>query len=96
MKTFCSFLVLAGLIAAGPTHAAVSPAEVAKTYADIAHATFDDALLQAKNLQKDIQQLLANPKSAHLDKARAAWVTARIPYTQSEVFRFGNPPVDEW
>ena len=96
MKTIYSSLVLAGLLAAGPAQAAVSASDVAKTYADIAYATFDDALLQAKNLQKEIQQLLVKPSSESLDKARIAWITARIPYTQSEVFRFGNPPVDEW
>lgn len=97
MKSIFPSVVLACLVIAGPTQAAaVTSNEVAKTYADIAHATFDDALRQAKNLRKEVQQLLANPSPANLDKARAAWITARIPYTQSEVFRFGNPPVDEW
>lgn len=97
MKSVCSILVLASVLIAGQAQAtSVNPADVAKTYADIAHATFDDALLQAKHLQKEIQQLLAAPSAEHLESARAAWVTARVPYTQSEVFRFGNPPVDEW
>ena len=28
--------------------------------------------------------------------ARAAWVAARIPYMQTEAFRFGNKIVDDW
>ena len=31
-----------------------------------------------------------------LAAARAAWRAARVPYLQTEVFRFGNPVVDDW
>jgi putative iron-regulated protein len=97
VNSICALVVLASLLATGPAQAtSVNPADVARTYTTIAHATFDDALLQAKNLQKEVQQLLAAPSVKQLEKARAAWITARVPYTQSEVFRFGNPPVDEW
>jgi putative iron-regulated protein len=97
VKFICSSFLLTSLLAAGQAQAVtIDAADVAKTYADIAHATFDDALRQAKHLQEATHQLLAAPSPQNLEKARAAWVTARIPYTQSEVFRFGNPPVDEW
>ena len=33
---------------------------------------------------------------ATLKAAREAWLAARVPYMQTEVFRFGNPVVDEW
>ena len=33
---------------------------------------------------------------AKLAAARAAWKAARVPYSQSEGFRFGNAVVDEW
>lgn len=99
MKFFLSSLALAAFCAAGSAMAANAPVnatEVTKTYTQIAHATFEDALLQAKALQKEVQQLLAQPSADTLKRARDAWVAARVPYTQSEVFRFGNPPVDEW
>lgn len=97
MKSIYFAVFLSCVFAAGQVQGApVNPSDVTRTYADIAHATFDDALTQAKNLQQAVQQLLASPDAAHLQKARHAWITARIPYTQSEVFRFGNPPVDEW
>ena len=96
MKSICSLVALATLLVAGQAQAAsINPADVATTYADLAHATFDDTLLQAKSLQKEVRHLLAAPSAERLEKARAAWITARIPYSQSEVFRFGNPPVDE-
>jgi putative iron-regulated protein len=96
VKSICSLVALATFLVVGQAQAtSVNPAEVATTYADLAHATFDDTLLQAKNLQKEVRHLLAAPSAERLEKARAAWITARIPYSQSEVFRFGNPPVDE-
>ncbi|MEX0311053.1 MAG: imelysin family protein, partial [Tateyamaria sp.] len=31
-----------------------------------------------------------------LQAAKAAWIAARVPYQQTEVYRFGNPIVDDW
>ena len=36
------------------------------------------------------------PSAGALQVARAAWLAARVPYQQTEVFRFGNPIVDDW
>ena len=65
-------------------------------YADIANATYEDALITAKALREASQALIDNPSQETLDQARSAWKTARIPYQQSEVFRFGNTIVDDW
>ncbi|MES2821313.1 MAG: imelysin family protein [Pseudomonadota bacterium] len=65
-------------------------------YADLALAVFGDAASTGKALQAAIEALLADPSDATLQAARAAWLAARVPYMQSEVFRFGNPVVDEW
>ncbi|WP_217475011.1 imelysin family protein [Stutzerimonas stutzeri] len=69
---------------------------VVKHYADIAHAVFSDAHSTAVELQKAVDALLANPTDETLQAAKQAWLAARVPYMQSEVFRFGNPVVDEW
>ena len=69
---------------------------VVKHYGDLALAVFSDALSTAQNLQKAIDALLAQPNDATLKEAREAWLAARKPYMQSEVFRFGNPVVDDW
>jgi putative iron-regulated protein len=71
-------------------------AGVVKTYADIGQATYEDALARARLLQKAVRALVETPSEATLQAARAAWLSAREPYMQSEVFRFGNPVVDEW
>lgn len=65
-------------------------------YADLALAVFSDAHSTAVQLQQAIEALLANPSEETLQAARQAWLAARVPYMQSEVFRFGNPVVDEW
>lgn len=75
---------------------AVTPQQVAVHYADLAHATYRDSLITAQALQQAIVRLLAEPTDANLQAARDAWIQARVPYQQSEVFRFGNAVVDDW
>ncbi|MGE6742199.1 imelysin family protein [Allorhizobium pseudoryzae] len=75
---------------------AAEPTAVLTHYADLAHAKFEDALTTAKALDTAIDALIAKPSQETLAAARQAWIAARIPYQQSEVYRFGNPIVDEW
>ncbi|WPC04247.1 imelysin family protein [Pseudomonas benzenivorans] len=69
---------------------------VVSHYADLALAVFSDAASTGKALQVAIDALLAAPTPATLQAAREAWLAARVPYMQSEVFRFGNAVVDDW
>ncbi len=74
----------------------VSKTDVLKTYADIALAGYQDSLETAQKLDDAVDALLADPTDATLQAAREAWLAARVPYQQTEAFRFGNPIVDEW
>lgn len=74
----------------------VSSQAVLTTYADIAHATFEDSLTTAKALRVAVKQLLAAPTDANLQAAKDAWTAARVPYQQTEAYRFGNAMVDDW
>ncbi len=65
-------------------------------YADLALAAYSDALSEARELRGQIDALLAQPNAETLAAARQAWRDARVPYMQTEVFRFGNAVVDEW
>jgi putative iron-regulated protein len=69
---------------------------VVKTYADIALAKYEDSLTTARALDVAIDALIATPSAETLDAAKAAWKAARIPYQQTEVYRFGNAIVDDW
>ena len=71
-------------------------ADVLATYADIALAGYEDSLATAKLLDAAVDALIANPSAETLQAAKDAWKAARIPYQQTEAFRFGNPIVDEW
>ena len=75
---------------------AFSSQEVLKTYADIAEAVYEDSLDTAKVLRSVIHNFVNNPTEQNLQDAKDAWLAARVPYQQSEVYRFGNPIVDDW
>jgi putative iron-regulated protein len=75
---------------------AVEPAAIVKTYSDIALAGYEDSLTTAKALDAAVDALVAKPSAETLDAARKAWLAARVPYQQTEAFRFGNAIVDEW
>lgn len=75
---------------------AADPAGVVEHYAELAHAKYEDSLTTAKALDTAIDALIADPSEETLKAARDAWIAARVPYQQTEVYRFGNPIVDEW
>ena len=89
-------LVLAALMTTALPAFADSPAQVVDTYANIAEATYGDSLTAARVLREALGTLVAQPSEETLAAARAAWIESRIPYQQSEAFRFGNPSVDDW
>lgn len=91
-------LAMAALLAgcAQTNTPAVTQHQVVEHYANIAHAVYSDSLTSAEQLDIAIKQLLANPSEQTLAQARTAWIAARVPYQQSETFRFSNPVVDEW
>tara|TARA_R110000868_G_scaffold22768_2_gene93044 strand:+ start:3188 stop:4522 length:1335 start_codon:yes stop_codon:yes gene_type:complete len=82
-------------VAISPIDEAAGKAVVSH-YADLALAVFSDAASTGKALQNAVDVLLATPNADTLKAARDAWIVARAPYMQSEVFRFGNAVVDDW
>ncbi|WP_415233879.1 imelysin family protein [Pseudorhodobacter sp.] len=75
---------------------AATPQEVVTTYSNIAAAAYGDSLTTALALQAAVQALTDSPSETSLAAARSAWLAARVPYQQTEAFRFGNPIVDDW
>lgn len=74
----------------------VAAKAVVANYTNMVFAVFSDAESTAKTLRTAVNDFLANPNENALKKARDAWVAARVPYMQSEVFRFGNTLIDDW
>jgi putative iron-regulated protein len=73
----------------------VDSATVARHYAGIVQAGYEDALAGALDLQKAVQAFTATPTPAALDAARKAWLAAREWYGQTEAFRFYGGPIDD-
>ncbi len=91
-----ALLIASASFMAGPAAAATDAAAVLNHYAALAHAKYEDSLNTAKALDAAIDALIATPGDETLKAARAAWIKARVPYQQSEVYRFGNAVVDDW
>ncbi len=89
--------MMAGLVLpAGVMGAEPEVEAILDTYADIALAGYEDALMTAQALDAATDALIATPSEATLAAARAAWIAARPSYQQTEAFRFGNAIVDAW
>ncbi|MEP4194152.1 MAG: imelysin family protein [Aliishimia sp.] len=95
MKTTYLMTTALAVACAAPAFA-VEKSDVLDTYANIAAAKYEDSLITAQRLQSAVNALVAAPSAEALQAARAAWLVARIPYQQTEVYRFGNAIVDDW
>lgn len=82
-------------VAAAPL-AAETARDVIDGYADLALAKYTDSLAAAAALDAAIDGFIAAPSAETHQAAKDAWLAARVPYQQTEAFRFGNAVVDEW
>jgi putative iron-regulated protein len=89
-------LALSAFAAPSGRAAAPTAEAVLATYADIAQAGYEDSWLTAKNLQTAVDAFLAAPGAATHQAAKDVWLAARVPYQQTEAYRFGNAIVDDW
>ncbi|TGT72233.1 MULTISPECIES: imelysin family protein [unclassified Mesorhizobium] len=96
LAAICATAALTAAVFVLPAKAETDAKAVIKTYADIALAKYEDSLTTALALDKAVDALIANPSADTLNAAREAWKAARIPYQQTEVYRFGNKIVDDW
>ncbi|MFV0294459.1 MAG: imelysin family protein [Paracoccus sp. (in: a-proteobacteria)] len=93
---FRSTMTAISLVMLASAVLAATPEEVVDTYSDIAEAAYGDSLTTAQALREAVSALVENPSEETLSAAREAWTAARVPYQQTEAFRFGNPIVDDW
>jgi putative iron-regulated protein len=96
IPSFAAAVALFSAAVISEARAETDPAAILKTYGDIGEAMYADALTAAKNLQTAVDALIADPSEETLKAARDAWKAARVPYQQTEGFRFGNAIVDDW
>jgi putative iron-regulated protein len=84
------------MLSTGSAFAATDPAAVVKNYVELAHAKYEDALITAKTWTRRSMLFWPAPSDETLKAAKDAWIKARVPYQQTEAYRFGNPIVDDW
>jgi putative iron-regulated protein len=89
-------LLVAPLLLCSLAQAEITAPQVVNGYADLALATYSDALATALTLNESLEALVKKPSQQTLDNAKVAWLASRPSYQQSETFRFGNAIVDDW
>ena len=70
--------------------------EILANYSNIAEAKYKDALILAKEMHSSIEKFMNNTNESNFIAVKDSWLKARTIYQQTEVFRFGNPLVDDW
>jgi putative iron-regulated protein len=63
-------------------------------YTHMAYKQYQDSLEGALKLQQAVNLFLEKPDKKHMDIVKIAWITARVPYLQTEAFRFYGGPID--
>lgn len=68
--------------------------EAVSQYSAIVSASYEDSLSSAEDLDATLVALVDAPTEQALTDARDAWLDAREPYLQTEVYRFYDGPID--
>lgn len=72
----------------------VTRTDVITSNANIAYAAYADSLISAQTMRNVLATFIADPSEASLSSAKQAWLAAREPYGQTEVYRFREGPID--
>ncbi|MEZ5323991.1 MAG: imelysin family protein [Verrucomicrobiales bacterium] len=64
------------------------------TYTSIVHAGYSDSLATINGLIGAIDTLINESSDTALREAKEKWIAARLPYLQTEVFRYYDGPID--
>jgi len=72
----------------------VTPQQVVNGYVIEAAAAYERSCASASTLLATVRELCRAPTPEHLETARAAWCRARADYGLTEVYRYGDGPID--
>jgi putative iron-regulated protein len=68
--------------------------QVLATYKTLVHKTYQLSLDEGLKLQTAIAAFVAGPDAAKLTAAKQAWTQSRLPYNQTDAYRFYDGPID--
>ncbi|MEM7437849.1 MAG: imelysin family protein, partial [Myxococcota bacterium] len=77
----------------GGSIAALSQA-ASETYAEIVYQSYVDTIELSEDMEAALNAFVASPSDANLQAAKDAWLAAREPYLETEVYRFYDGPID--
>ncbi|MEO8185089.1 MAG: imelysin family protein [Deltaproteobacteria bacterium] len=81
--------------AANTSSLPANASEAVSTYADIVYASYRDASSGAQSISTAAAALVSSPSAATQSTVQRAWLDAREPYLQTEVYRFYGGPIDD-
>jgi putative iron-regulated protein len=64
-------------------------------YADVVEKGYAESLAGAEALHTALVTFTTTPSEANLQAAKDAWIAARLPYRQTEAWRFYGGPIDD-
>lgn len=64
-------------------------------YKRVVRASYADVLQTATSLRSAVDAFAAAPSEATQNAAKQAWIASRVPYSQSEAFRYYDGPIDD-
>src|SRR5262245_51946260 len=67
---------------------------VVSAYATLVYASYQDALAGTRSLAAAVDAFLDAPDHETLQRARQVWIDARVPYLQTEAYRFYDGPIE--
>lgn len=95
MKRLLSASLFLILLILASCNSAPNLEPVINNYAEIVHATYQDALTDAIELEQAVTEFTDNPSESTLQAAKEAWLSARESYGKTEAFRFYGGPIDD-
>ncbi|MEM6642104.1 MAG: imelysin family protein [Bacteroidota bacterium] len=69
--------------------------QAAENYADIVLANYNDSYTETVKLKDAIDAFVSSPTAEGFEECKKQWLEARIPYGQTEAFRFYGGPIDD-
>jgi putative iron-regulated protein len=77
-----------------PAFPAATADQVISTYKMLVHRTYQLSVDEAGKLKTAITAFVAAPDAAKLMAAKQAWLQSRLPYNQTDAYRFYDGPID--
>ncbi|MGE0550595.1 MAG: imelysin family protein [Kofleriaceae bacterium] len=83
------------MAACGGSEDEVDRGPAIESYVQVVRASYADSVAKAMTMKTAIDAYVATPSPTTLEAARMAWLAAREPYGQTEVYRFYDGPIDD-